>query len=159
VKERKIIYQIKTVPIMKNLKVIFSTFLVIVFAISVMLFTTCEKEIIEPTPIEGVINDNLNSNIDKVTLSDPDLVPKGEFSIPIEVTSKLSKCGYTLTVSSPEADLSDGQYTVNWYKKPDRKVFFVGESLACVCGFPVRVEVIDDSDNLAANKFLDIPGC
>jgi len=144
---------------MKNLKVVFSMFLVMIFAVSMILFTTCEKEDIEPAPLQEVTNDGLNSNPNIITLTDPDLEPQGEFAIPIKITSELLKCGYTLTVSSPEADLSDGRYTINWYKKSNREAFFVGESLRCVCGFPVRVEVIEESGTLAASELVEIPDC
>ncbi len=146
---------------MKNLKNVFSILLVLILSISVIFFMTCEKEDIEPAPLNEVENANLNSHPDRqVTLTNPDLEPQSEFAIPIRVSIEKSKCGYTVTASSSEANLTDGGYTVKWYKKPDRgEPFFIGESLKCVCGFPARVDVTDDSGTLAASKLVDIPGC
>ncbi|MFK7775614.1 MAG: hypothetical protein AB8F94_25955 [Saprospiraceae bacterium] len=129
-------------------------------AIFATLFTSCQKEDFNPTPIQEIETNNLLMDPDIVTLTDPDLEPQGLVSFPITVTSSpCSTGGYTLIVTSPDVDLSDGNFTINWYKNTEQEIYFEGQELECVCGFGVRVEVIDETGSLAADDSLDIPGC
>ena len=129
-------------------------------AIFATLFTSCQKEDITPTPVTEITTSNLSTNLDIVTLTDPNLEPQGVVSFPITVTSTICPTGgYTLTVSSPGVDLSNGNFTINWYKNTEQEIYSTGQNLECVCGFGVRIEVIDDSGSLAADDSLDIPSC
>ena len=129
-------------------------------AIFATLFTSCQKQEITPTQIDEVKNINLSDKVDLITLTDPDLEPQGIVNFPIKVTATTCPSGgYTLTVTSPEADLSDESFTINWFKNTEQEIYSVGQNLQCVCGFGVRVEVIDDSGSQAADDSLDIPGC
>lgn len=129
-------------------------------AIFATLFTSCQKEDITPTPIQEIPTSNLSPNLDIVTQTDPNFEPQGLVSFPITVTSiPCGTGGYTLTVTSPDVDLSGGSFTINWYKNTEQEIYSTGQELECVCGFGVRVEVIDDSGSLAADDSLDIPGC
>ena len=129
-------------------------------AIFATLFTSCQKQDITPTPFQEVTTTNLSSNLDIVTLTDPDVEPEGPSSIPIKINpSTCPTGGYTLTVTSTELDLSVAGYTINWYKNTGQEIHFTGQILPCACGFGVRVEVVDDSGNPAGNDSLDIPSC
>lgn len=130
-------------------------------AIFATLFTSCQKEDLTTTAsIEDFPTTVLLSNLDIVTLTDPNLEPQNLLNIPITVTSTpCTTGGYTLTVTSPDVDLSDGSFTINWYKNTGQEIYSIGQELECVCGFGVRVEVIEESGTLAAEDSLDIPGC
>lgn len=129
-------------------------------AIFATLFTSCQKQDITPTPFQEVTTSKLSSDLDIITLTDLDLEPQGILNFPITITSTAcSTGGYTLTVNSPDVDLSDGSFTINWYKNTEQVIYFEGQILECVCGFGIRVEVIDESGSLAADDSLDIPGC
>lgn len=129
-------------------------------AIFATLFTSCQKEDINPSPVQETPTSNLSTNLDIVTLTDPELEPQTLINFPISVTSTpCTTGGYTLTVTSPDVDLSNGSFTINWYKNTQQEIFSEGQELECVCGFGVRVEVIDDTGSLAADDSLDIPGC
>jgi len=67
--------------------------------------------------------------------------------------------GYNYTVESPDVDLSNGEYTINWYKNTEQVIFSVGQTLECACQFGVRIEVIDQSGEIAAEDSFDIPRC
>ncbi|MFK8005866.1 MAG: hypothetical protein AB8H03_05830 [Saprospiraceae bacterium] len=129
-------------------------------AIFATLFTSCQKEDINPTPVQETPTSNLSTNLDIITLTDPELEPQSILNFPITVTSTICPTGgYTLTVTSPDVDLSSGNFTINWYKNTEIEIYSEGQQLECVCGFGVRVEVIDDAGSLAADGSLDIPGC
>ena len=129
-------------------------------AIFATLFTSCQKEDITPTNSQEVPTSNLSSNIDLVTLTDLNVEPQSLVNFPITITSTVcSTGGYTLTVSSPDVDLSDGSFTINWYKNTEQEIYSEGQILECVCGFGIRVEVIEESGTIAAADSLDIPGC
>ncbi len=129
-------------------------------AIFATLFTSCQKEELTPSTIQETTTSNLSTDLDLITLSDPDLQPQGLGNIPIKVTATTcSTGGYTLTITSPDVDLSDGNYQINWYKNTEQEIYSEGQNLPCVCGFGIRVEVRDDSGTLVADDSLDIPGC
>lgn len=127
-------------------------------AIFATLFTSCQKEDITPTPFQEVTTSDLSPKFDITKLVYSNLDPEAPISIIITLTT-CPTGGYTLTVTSTEVDLSAGGYTINWYKNTEQEIYFIGQTLECVCGFGIRVEVIDDSGILAADDSLDIPGC
>ena len=129
-------------------------------AIFATLFTSCQKEEITPSLTDEIKTINLSSNVGLIKLVDQDLEPQGLVSFPVTVTSTpCSLGGFTLTVTSPEVDLSNENFTINWYKNTEQEVYSVGQNLECVCSFGVRVEVIDESGSLAGDDSLDVPGC
>jgi len=129
-------------------------------AIFASLFTSCQKETIAPTPIDEISTQKLSKDASSITIKNQDFLPESPVNIDITVTSTpCSAGGYTLTVTSPDVDLADGSYTINWYKNTLQDIYSVGPELECVCGFGVRIEVLDESENLIAETSLDIPGC
>ena len=80
-------------------------------AIFATLFTSCQKEDITSSSIEAVKTNNLILNPDKITLVNPDLVPQGLVSFPIQVNS--DACiydAYSLSVTSPDVDVPNGNF-------------------------------------------------
>lgn len=129
-------------------------------AIFATLFTSCQKEDLTTTPIDETTNSDLSKKLETVTITSPDLDYQGIVNISITVTSTpCATGGYTLTVTSPDVDLSEGSFTINWYKNTEQEIYSTGQILECVCGFGVRIEVLDDSNLLVADDSLDIPGC
>ncbi len=124
------------------------------------LFTSCQKEDITSTSFEEVKTTNLVQNPDKVTLVFPDLGPQGLVKIPIKINSTTCLIdSYSLTVTSPEVDLSEGSYSITWFKNAEQELYAVGQNLECVCGFGVRIQVRDDSGVIAAEGSYDLPNC
>ena len=129
-------------------------------AIFVTLFTSCQKENITPSLIQGSAPINLADNSDVFTAINPDQESQSLGIIPITLTSTpCSTGGYTLTVTSPDVNLADGNFTINWYKNTLQEIYSTGQILECVCGFGVRVEVIEETEGIVAEDSLDIPGC
>ncbi|MFK7775615.1 MAG: hypothetical protein AB8F94_25960 [Saprospiraceae bacterium] len=123
------------------------------------LFTTsCTKEEITPNdPFQPETEIDFSS-IDNQPFELENAFSSGDISI--EINKVLCATGgYTLTVSSPDVDITNGNYTINWYKNTEQIIFSTGESLECVCGFGIRVEVLELSGELEAKDSLDIPGC
>ncbi|MDC3210638.1 hypothetical protein OAU10_03985 [Saprospiraceae bacterium] len=124
------------------------------------LFTSCQKENIAPTATKEFATNNLSTNTSIITLTDPDLKPISVLSFPITIVS--TNCptgGYNLTVSSPDVDISNGTFSINWYKNTEQQIYSNGLNVDCVCGFGLRVEIIDDTGLLVADSSIDIPGC
>lgn len=123
------------------------------------LFTTsCTKEEItlnNPTQVE---TETTSPTIGNQTFELQNAFSNGDFSIEISQTV-CATGGYTLTVSSPEVNLANGEYTINWYKNTEESILLTGESLECVCGFGIRVEVLDPTGEVGAEDSLDIPSC
>lgn len=129
-------------------------------AIFASLLSSCQKETISPTPVQETSTTELPTNPDLITLTNPNLEPQNLANFPIAVNSTTCPTGgFTLTVTSPDVDLSNGDFTINWYKNTEQVIYSVGQELECVCGFGVRIEVLDASDTVVADTSLDIPGC
>ncbi len=125
-----------------------------------LMMTSCVKEEITPMDIDSDSTETgvNNPNIPNQTFEPQNAFSTGDFSINISKTP-CPAGGYTLTVESPEVDLTNGNYTINWYQNTQQSIYFVGQTLECVCGFGVRVEVIDETETLNAKDSLDIPSC
>ncbi len=132
-------------------------------AIFATLFSSCQKEELTSSLTQEVTEapaDNLSSLNYGVTLSDPDLAPQGPNAIPVKIIpTSCPASGFTLTVTSTEVDLEVVGYTINWYKNTGQEIHFTGQNLQCVCGYGVRVEVLDDSGVLVGSDSLDVPSC
>lgn len=129
-------------------------------AIFALMLSSCQKESISPDPVQEITTTELSTNPDLITLTNPNLEPQNFVNFPISVNSTTCPTGgFTLTVTSPDVDLSNGNFTVNWYKNTEQVIYSVGQELECVCGFGVRIEVLDESDAIVADTSLDIPGC
>ncbi len=130
-------------------------------AIFATLFTSCQKEDISSSLTQEIIpTSNLFTNVDLVTFTNPDLAPEGPSAIPVKIiTTSCPTGGYTLTVTSTEVDLEVAGYTINWYKNTGQEIHYTGQNLQCVCGYGLRVEVLDDSGNPAGSDSLDVPSC
>jgi hypothetical protein len=125
-----------------------------------LMMTSCVKEEISPTDINS---DETESGIDNTgttiqTFEFQSSLSSGEITININKTS-CAAGGYTLTVESPDVDLTNGDYTINWYQNTQQVLYFTGQSLECVCGFGIRIEVLDETDTIQAKDSLDIPSC
>lgn len=123
------------------------------------LFTTsCTKEEISPNDSTQIETGSNNPNFGIQTFELQNSFSSGDFSI--EITRTICATGgYTLTVSSPDVDLSNGNYTINWYKNTEEVILFEGDKLECVCGFGIRVEVLDELGEVGAKDSFDIPSC
>lgn len=123
------------------------------------LFTTsCVKEEITPnSPIQPETEtEEISQDIHSLE-SDNSLL-NSDFTI--EIVKTACATGYTYTVTSPEVDLSNGNYTITWFKNTELTTFSTGQELECVCGFGVRVEVFDEINAaIGAKDSFDIPGC
>ena len=143
---------------MKNKTILLGMALAI-FALQLM---SCQKENINPTEL-AVANDLIDpptSELSDKEIETIEVLTSMESSFTITVSSTpCSLGGYSLTVNSAEVNLGDGNYTINWYKNTEQTVYFEGQTLECVCGFGVRIQVLDNVGDLSAETSLDIPGC
>ncbi|MFK8005860.1 MAG: hypothetical protein AB8H03_05800 [Saprospiraceae bacterium] len=117
------------------------------------LMTSCAKE--EITPNESV---QVETETIFTSQETQNSFSSTDFSINIDRTSCTSG-GYTLTVSSPEVDLTNGDYIIRWYKNTEQTVYSEGTTLDCVCGFGVRVEILSLAEELMVKDSLDLPSC
>lgn len=132
-------------------------------AIFVTLFTSCQKEDITSSLNQKITTDVATNNLsiyESETLIDLDLAPEGPSAIPIKITpTSCPTGGFTLTVTSSEVNLGAAGYSINWYKNTSQEIHHTGQTLQCVCGYGVRVEVLDDSGIIAGSVSIDIPSC
>ncbi|MFK8005865.1 MAG: hypothetical protein AB8H03_05825 [Saprospiraceae bacterium] len=131
-----------------------------VLIICLGLFTTsCTKEEITPNNPTQTETETTSPNIETQSFElQNSFSSSGDFSIEISKTT-CTTGGYTLTVSSPDVDLSNGDYIINWYKNTEQVILSTGIDLECVCGFGIRVEILNLAGEIEAKDSLDIPGC
>ncbi|MFK7775620.1 MAG: hypothetical protein AB8F94_25985 [Saprospiraceae bacterium] len=125
-----------------------------------LFMTSCAKEEITPNNSiqTGTETEAELINLEAQSFELQHSLSSADFSIEISRTPCASG-GYTLTVSSPDVDLTNGDYVINWYKNTELILYAEGTTLACVCGFGVRVEVLDQAGELKIKDSLDIPSC
>ncbi|MEM6966483.1 MAG: hypothetical protein AAF573_17090 [Bacteroidota bacterium] len=154
---------------MKKNFVIFSLALLV----SLMTFTSCQKdtlgidelETIEtPSVIEEEIEatptfDSPNSfeSADVLSISNA----SGQaISIVLTTAPCANEEGFSVTVSSADDDLNNGNFTIRWYKNSELDIYAEGQTtIECVCGAGFRVEVYDELGDLSAKGSLDVPSC
>lgn len=153
---------------MKNKTVTFSLALSMCLLVTL---TSCQKDSLAITDLEPTSQEvELVEDIDQVepvlgigsTDQNVVLTNPNNLADMIAITLTTTPCtngGYSVTVTSSEANLGNGEYTIRWYMNTQQTVYAEGQTIECVCGAGFRVEVYDQVGDLSAEGSLDVPSC